>query len=206
MRPRPESNRHRGRRRRTRAAALALALVAIGGASCTAHRVMLTQQAPATLLREPPGHEMGEVTRVVDGDTIEVRITGRIDGPGSGDTRIGGSYDVRLIGIDTPESVKPNSPVECFGREASAAAKALLEGSDVKLVKDVEETDRYDRLLRYVYLGHELANARLVVNGYAAAYTYPPNVRHSELFVQLQSDAREHNRGLWSREACSGEP
>jgi micrococcal nuclease len=202
----PASNRHRGGRRRTRAAVLVLALVAIAGASCTGHQVVLTRQAPATLLSEPPGHEIGEVTRVVDGDTIEVRITGRVDGPGAGDTRTGGSYDVRLIGIDTPESVKPNSPVECFGREASAAAKALLQGSDVKLVKDVEETDRYDRLLRYVYLGQELANARLVVNGYAAAYTYPPNVRHSELFVQLQRDAREHNRGLWSTETCSGKP
>jgi micrococcal nuclease len=206
MRTRPASNRHRDGRRRTRVTALALALVAIGGASCTAHRVVLNRQAPATLPSEPLGHEMGEVTRVVDGDTIEVKITGRVDGPGAGDTRVGGSYDVRLIGIDTPESVKPNSPVECFGREASAAAKALLEGSDVKLVKDVEETDRYARLLRYVYLGHELANARLVVNGYAAAYTYPPNVRHSELFVALQREASREQRGLWSPETCSGEP
>src|SRR5918999_5822568 len=200
----PVSNRHRDGRSRTRAAVLALALVAIGGASCSSHQVVLTQQAPATLLSEPPGHEIGEVTRVVDGDTIEVRITGRVDGPGAGDVRIGGSYDVRLIGIDTPESVKPNSPVECFGREASAAAKALLEGSDVRLVKDVEETDRYDRLLRYVYMGQELANARLVVNGYATAYTYPPNIRHSELVVQLQRDAREHERGLWPPESCNG--
>jgi micrococcal nuclease len=166
---------------------------------------VLTQQAPATLLSEPPGHEIGEVTRVVDGDTIEVRITGRVDGPGAGDARIGGSYDVRLIGIDTPESVKPNSPVECFGREASAAANTLLEGSEVRLVKDVEETDRYDRLLRYVYLGHELANARLVINGYAAAYTYPPNVRHSELFVELQREAGRERRGLWSPQTCGGD-
>jgi micrococcal nuclease len=205
MLSKPASNRVRGGRGRTRTVVLVLALVAIGGASCTAHRVVLTQQAPATLLSEPPGHEIAEVTRVVDGDTIEVRITGRVDGPGAGDARISGSYDVRLIGIDTPESVKPNSPVECFGREASAAAKALLEGSDVKLVKDVEESDRYDRLLRYVYLGHELANARLVVNGYAAAYTYPPNVRHADLFVALQRDARARDRGLWSPDTCNGE-
>ena len=206
MRSRASSNRHGGYRGRKRAVAAGLALVAIAGVSCTAHRVVLNRQAPATLLSEPPGHEIGEVTRVVDGDTIEVRITGRVDGPGAGDVRIGGSYDVRLIGIDTPESVKPNSPVECFGREASAAAKVLLEGSDVRLVKDVEETDRYDRLLRYVYMGQELANARLVVNGYAAAYTYTPNIRHSELFVQLQRDAREHERGLWSPETCNGKP
>src|SRR5918996_2243473 len=206
MRSRPSTNRHRGCRRRTRAVVFVLALVAIGGASCTAHRVLLTRQAPATLLSEPPGSETAEVTRVVDGDTIEVRITGRVDGPGAGDARIGRSNDVRLIGIDTPESVKPNSPVECFGREASAAAKALLEGSAVRLVKDVEEKDGYDRLLRYVYLGHELANARLVVNGYAAAYTYPPNVRHNELFVALQREASRGQRGFWSPETCSGEP
>ncbi len=206
MRSRPAANRLPGYRARTRVAAAALALTATAGASCTAHRVVLNRQAPATLLSEPPGHEIGEVTRVVDGDTIEVRITARVDGPGAGDARIGSSYDVRLLGIDTPESVKPNSPVECFGREASAAAKALLEGSDVKLVKDVEETDRYDRLLRYVYLGHELANARLVVNGYAAAYTYPPNVRHADLFVALQREATQEQRGLWSPETCSGKP
>jgi micrococcal nuclease len=175
-------------------------------ASCAPHRVVLSRQAPATLRSEPPGHETGEVTRVIDGDTIEVRVTGRVDGPGVGEARIGSSYPVRLIGIDTPESVKPNSPVECFGRESSAAAKALLEGSSVKLVKDVEETDRYDRLLRYVYLGHELANARLVINGYAAAFTYPPNVRHADLFVELQRQAREAKRGLWAADTCNGEP
>jgi micrococcal nuclease len=197
-----------GGRCRTRACALVFALVAIGTASaaCATHRVVLSRQAPATLQSEPPGHETGEVTRVVDGDTIEVRLTGRVDGPGVGEARIGGSYSVRLIGIDTPESAKPNSPIECFGRESSAAAKALLEGSSVKLVKDVEETDRYDRLLRYVYVGHELANARLVINGYAAAYTYPPNVRHADLFVELQRQARESERGLWSPDTCSGEP
>jgi micrococcal nuclease len=167
---------------------------------------MLSRQAPATLSGEPSGYESGEVTRVVDGDTIEVRVTGRIDGPGAGGARVGASYHVRLIGIDTPESVNPNTPVECFGRESSAAAKALLEGREVKLVRDLEESDRYGRLLRYVYLSQEQANARLVVNGYAAAYTYPPNVRHSELLVSLQREAREDQRGLWSPETCNGRP
>jgi micrococcal nuclease len=112
---------------------------------------------------------------------------------------------VRLMGIDAPESVHPRTPVECFGREASAAAKALLEGDTVRLVKDVEETDRYDRLLRYVYLGAEMANARLVLNGYALSYTYPPNVRHTDLFVRLQREARENDRGLWSPDTCEGD-
>ena len=173
-------------------------------AACASHRVDLTHQAPATFAEEPGGYETAVVTRVVDGDTVEVDITGRNEGVGIGAARSGDSYDVRLIGIDTPESVKPGSPVECFGRESSAALKALIEGSEVRLVKDVEEVDGYQRLLRYVYLGDEMANARLVANGYAHAYTYPPNVRWSELFVQLEREARENDRGLWSPETCSG--
>jgi len=174
--------------------------------ACGGHEVDLGRQSPATAAEEPGGYEIAEVTRVVDGDTVEVRIAERSDGPGAGRAEIGETYSVRLIGIDTPESVKPGSPVECFGKEASAAASALLDGQTVTLVKDVEETDSYERLLRYVYLGEEMANARLVLNGYANAYTYPPNVRHNRLLVELQRDARDNARGLWSPETCNGEP
>jgi len=180
-----------------------IALVA--ALSACAHQVDLTHQAPATLGDEPPGLEQAHVVRVVDGDTIVVEVTGRTEGPGAGTAPEGGEERVRLIGIDTPESVKPGSPVECFGREASAAAKALLEGQDVQLVKDVEERDAYDRLLRYVYIGREMANARLVANGYAAAYTYPPNVRHAGFFVDLERQARDRGLGLWSPDTCAGE-
>jgi micrococcal nuclease len=172
--------------------------------SCSTHSVSLAVQGPPTLHREPPGYESARVTRIVDGDTIEVVITGRRAGPGAGDARVGQHHDVRLLGIDTPESVNPNTAVECFGEESSAALAAFLEDQDVVLVDDVENTDQYDRLLRYVYLGHEMANGRLVANGYAFAYTYPPNVRHSAFFVRLQRDAREADRGLWSPEACDG--
>jgi len=185
--------------RKTAAAALALLV------GCAAHQVLLDVQAPATFASEPGGHEMAVVTRVIDGDTIEVEISEIVAGPGAGETSPGESYDVRLLGIDTPESVRPGTPIECFGRESSAATKALLEGREIRLVKDVEETDRFERLLRYVYIGDELANARLVVNGYAAVYTYPPNVRHADLFVQLQREARDDERGLWSTETCNGE-
>lgn len=166
---------------------------------------MLGVQAPATFTEEPGGYEVARVTRVVDGDTIEVEILERIPGPGAGGAALGEPHTVRLTGIDTPESVHPSKPVQCFGRESSAATKALLAGQEVRLVKDVEEHDRYDRLLRYVYIADEMANARLAVNGYASAYTYPPNVRWSELFLELQRDAREKSRGLWSKEACDGE-
>ena len=167
-------------------------------------QVSLAHQAPATLPSEPTGYETGTVVRSIDGDTVEVEVTGRTEGPGAGGTVVGRTYDVRLVGIDAPESVRPGSPVECFGREASAAAAALLEGERVRMVKDVEDVDGYGRLLRYLYVGQEMANARLVLNGYASAFTYPPNIRHSELFVQLEREAREGNRGLWSPGSCSG--
>lgn len=169
-------------------------------------RVLLDVQAPATFQAEPGGFAEALVERVVDGDTIEVRITTTTDGPGAGRVAVGERYDVRLLGIDTPESVNPSSPVECFGKESAAATDALLSGASVRLVKDVEEVDGFGRLLRYVYMGDEMANARLVTNGYAFAYTYPPNVRHSGLFVALQREARETNRGLWHPEACNGAP
>jgi micrococcal nuclease len=181
-----------------------LVLLAAMMSGCSGHRVDLVHQAPATLPQEPPGHERAVVTRVVDGDTIEVRITARASGPGAGRARVGEVYDVRLIGIDTPESVKPGSPVECFAKEASAATAALVDGASVTLVKDVEETDGYGRLLRYVYVGAEMVGARLVANGYAHAYTYPPNVRHAAFFISLQRDARQHDRGLWAPSSCDG--
>lgn len=182
---------------------LAIILVAVLAlAGCGGHRVLLGRQAPATWSQEPGGYEVAVVERVVDGDTVEVRITDRVPGPGAGKARLGGRYSVRLIGIDTPESVKPGSPVECFGKEASAAATALLEGRQVRLVRDVEETDTFGRLLRYVYIEGEMANARLVINGYAHAYTYPPSVRHSEFFVALQRRARVEDSGLWSENVC----
>jgi micrococcal nuclease len=176
------------------------ALVLVGCSS----EVLLDRQAPATLHVEPRGFERARVTRVIDGDTIEVRVESVARGPGAGRARPGDRADVRLIGIDTPETVKPGSPVECFGREASAATKALLEGRRVRLVDDVENVDGYGRLLRYVYIGDEMANARLVANGYASAYPYPPNVRHSDLFASLQGRARAEERGLWSDDTCDG--
>ena len=107
---------------------------------------------------------------------------------------------MRLIGIDTPESVKPGTPVECFAREASAEMKRLVEGRRVRLVLDVEERDQYGRLLAYVYRGKLFVNAEMVRRGFASVATFPPNVRHVELFVRLQREAREAGRGLWG--AC----
>jgi micrococcal nuclease len=125
-----------------------------------------------------------KVTRVIDGDTIEVDIGGKL-------------YKVRYIGIDTPETVHPSKPVECFGKEASEKNRQLVEGKTVRLEKDVSETDSYGRLLRYVWVGDNFVNDYLVRQGYAYAYTYPPDVKYAEQFVQAQREARENNRGLW---------
>ncbi|CAN5563884.1 thermonuclease family protein [soil metagenome] len=187
---------------RTVAAWAALALLI----SCGASSVSLGLQAPATLRAEPSGFERARVTRVIDGDTVEVVILARSEGRGAGWARPGQTYPVRLTGIDTPESVKPDAPIECFGREASAALEAFVSNRVVRLVDDVENVDGYDRLLRYVYVGEEMANARLVVNGYARAYPYAPNLRHSRLFEDLQRDARKADLGLWSPDTCNGEP
>jgi len=119
--------------------------------------------------------------------------------------RLGGREEtVRLIGIDTPETVDPRSPVECFGEEASARTKALLPaGTHVRLVADVEARDRYDRLLAYVYRDDgTFVNLSLVEDGYASVLTYPPNVAHVDEFTAAAARARDEGRGLWG--ACGG--
>ncbi len=132
------------------------------------------------------------VERVVDGDTIVVRIDG-------------GRERVRLIGVDTPESVKPDTPAECFGAEASAFTAALLpEGTPVLLERDVEPRDDYDRLLAYVHRAEDalFVNLELVSAGYAHVLTFPPNVAHTDAFVAAARAARAAGAGLWG--ACEG--
>jgi micrococcal nuclease len=136
----------------------------------------------------PPGDEAtARVLRIVDGDTIEVSIDGREE-------------DVRYIGIDTPESVAPDQPVECFGKEASRVNAALVEGEQVRLVFDAELRDKYGRLLAYVYVGKQFVNAELVRRGYARTLTIPPNDSHAALFSRLAQAAGNAGRGLWG--AC----
>ncbi len=121
------------------------------------------------------------VERVVDGDTIIVAGVGR----------------VRLIGVDTPETVHPNRPVEFFGKEASEFTKNLLEGKYVHLEYDQERQDRYGRTLAYVYLADGThANAEIIRRGYGHAYTRFP-FRHMEAFRQFEREARTNRRGLW---------
>lgn len=124
------------------------------------------------------------VIRVVDGDTIELE----------------NRQKVRYIGIDTPEVKDPRKPVQCFGEKASEKNKELVEGRVVRLEKDVSETDRFGRLLRYVYVGDVFVNDYLVRNGYAHSATFPPDITYQEQFRQAEEEARSKKRGLW--DAC----
>jgi micrococcal nuclease len=127
------------------------------------------------------------VVRAIDGDTIEARIGNRTE-------------DVRLIGIDTPETVKPDTPVQCFGPRASAFEHRTVEGRWVRLVPGVEPRDVYGRLLAYVYQGRRFVNAALARRGLARPLTIPPNDRFAPLFERLALSAAKAGRGLWG--AC----
>ena len=135
----------------------------------------------------PPAEARAVVTRVVDGDTFEARIVDEIE-------------DVRLIGVDTPETVKPGEPVQCFGPQASGFAHRQFEGHRVRLVLGVERRDVYGRLLAYAYIGRRFVNAELLNRGLARTLAIPPNTRHSGLFDRLELRAARAGRGLWG--AC----
>ena len=135
-----------------------------------------------------PEAQLVKVTRVIDGDTIELE----------------NGQKVRYIGIDTPELGSSKASIQCFAKEAKEKNQELVEGKFVELKKDVSETDRYRRLLRYVFLPNPsstseglFVNKYLVEEGYAYAATFPPDVAYSKLFLQLQKSAREEIKGLW---------
>jgi micrococcal nuclease len=135
-----------------------------------------------------PTSALALVTRVVDGDTIEARIGGEVE-------------DVRLIGVDTPETVEPGEPVQCFGPRASDFTHRQLEGRRVRLVFGVERRDAYGRLLAYAYLRDRLFNAALLRRGLARSLTIPPNDRFAARFKRLELAAARAGRGLWG--ACA---
>ncbi len=145
---------------------------------------------PAT----PAGLVTGTIVNVVDGDTADVQLNGQV-------TRL------RLIGMDTPETVDPRKPVQCFGREASNKAKELLSGKTVQLEADAsqDERDIYNRLLRYVWLPDgKLFNLEMIAQGYAHEYTYEVPYKYQTVFKDAQRIAREHGMGLWSPATCNG--
>ncbi len=132
------------------------------------------------------------VSRVVDGDTIKIKI---------GDTE----DTVRLIGINTPESVDPRKTVECFGKEASSRMREIAEGKEALLVKDPTQTerDKYHRLLAYVYLADgTLLNQKMIEDGYAFEYTYITPYEFQTEFKDAEKNAREKELGLWDKSKC----
>ncbi|MCW2994474.1 MAG: thermonuclease family protein [Conexibacter sp.] len=140
----------------------------------------------------PAGARIARVVRVVDGDTLLVALGGA-----------GGARErVRLIGIDTPETVKPDTPVQCFGKRASAETHRLLDDQGVRLVVGTEARDRYGRLLAYAYRTSDglFVNESLVRGGFARTLSIAPNTRYAARFAALAGQARDAGRGLWS--AC----
>lgn len=159
-------------------------MLALAGAAAT---LAVSCAPPAA---DPPGEAV--VVEAVDGDTLEVEVGGVRE-------------DVRLIGIDTPETKHPTTPVECYGHEASDHLATLLpSGTAVQLVRDVEARDRYGRLLAYVYRASDglFVNLDQAAGGYADALPYPPNTAHAVEIGAAARAARAGGVGLWS--ACGG--
>jgi micrococcal nuclease len=132
------------------------------------------------------------VTRVVDGDTVELTIGGQTE-------------RVRLVGLDAPESVSPTVPEQCYGAEASRSLRELLPaGTEVRLERDVEARDRYGRLLLYLYRAEDglFVNQWLIASGLADAVTYEPNDAFHSSFEQARQEARGSGTGLWG--SCDG--
>jgi micrococcal nuclease len=136
------------------------------------------------------------VVHVVDGDTVVARVDGHDE-------------HVRLIGIDTPETVDPDRPVMCFGPEASAETHRLLpDGTKVRLVRDVEARDAYGRLLAYVYDATDgtFVNLALAQGGFADVLAIPPNTAHGDELRAAVADAKQSRRGLWGSCRSFGQP
>jgi micrococcal nuclease len=162
-----------------------LVLLVLGAAAC-AGREAPPAPSPATATL-PAGVDV-EVRKVIDGDTLEVT----------------GGERVRLIGVDTPETVAEDRPVGCFGKEASRfTASVVPPGTPVRLVGDAEQRDRFGRLLAYVYRRADglFVNAELLRRGYALLLTIPPNIAHTDEFAAIARQAREGSQGLWA--ACT---
>lgn len=147
----------------------------------------ITQSTP-----KPQSNKLYRVVKVIDGDTIQVEISGKIE-------------TLRLIGIDTPELVDPRKPVQCFAKEAFDKAKETLNGKSVQLEADLTqgERDKYQRLLRYVFLENGINfNQFMIVQGFAHEYTYRVPYKYQLEFKQAERQAREKKLGLWADDAC----
>lgn len=150
------------------------------------NNVTLQNSTKKNFSQPKPNKQLVKVTKVIDGDTIE----------------IDGGYKIRYIGVDTPETVDPRRPVQCFGKEASNMNKKLVEGRTIWIEKDISETDKFGRLLRYVYVGNIFVNEFLVSGGYAKVKTFPPDIDKQKEFKDAENLARVYKKGLWADDAC----
>ncbi|GBL20744.1 thermonuclease [Acidimicrobiaceae bacterium] len=151
---------------------LILAIISSLSSSCTS-----PEQLPS---------DVATVVRVIDGDTVVLRLQGAIE-------------TVRLIGVDTPETVHPTKPIECFGPEASAFTHSVLKPkTQVRVQRDVEARDRYQRLLVYIYLTDgTFINQELLRLGFARTLNIAPNTAFATIFASIETAARENQIGLW---------
>jgi endonuclease YncB( thermonuclease family) len=156
-------------------------LILLPGCSVTAPDTIITQPVSSV----PSDNVLAQVYKVIDGDTIEVVWEGK-------------TYSVRYIGIDAPEAY-PDYKAEPYNKEATAENEQLTGGKTVRLEKDISETDRYGRLLRYVYADGLFVNAEMVKSGYATAATFPPDVKYEKIFLKLQDEARASGKGIWHK-------
>jgi len=167
---------------------LAISLVLL--LACTATTVTVTgdRSVPPAVSGPPPRGKMATVTRVVDGDTAHVLFRGK-------------DVTIRFIGVDTPETVAPGQPIECYGPESSAFTTQRLTGRKVRLEFDVERIDPFGRTLAYLWMPDgSMFNETLVREGLANVATYPPDTRYVDRFEAAQRSANAANRGLWG--AC----
>jgi micrococcal nuclease len=153
-----------------------------------------TNTTTSTLGPETPVRKTYKVANVVDGDTIDIDMDGK-------------TQRIRLIGVNTPETVHPEKAVECFGEEASKYTKSKLTGKEVEIETDdsQDKYDKYNRLLAYVFLDGENFNEALIKNGYAYEYTYNVPYKYQKAFKEAQKYAEENNVGLWAPNACREE-
>ncbi len=140
---------------------------------------------PTPVIATPYEKQKVKVIRIVDGDTIEIE----------------GKQKVRYIGVNAPELHDPRRPIECYGQTAADENKRLVEGKEVYIQRDISETDKYKRLLRYLWIGDIFVNDYLVRQGFAQVSTFPPDVRYQQQFLEAQKEAIEKDRGLWKK--CS---
>ncbi|MCL4299552.1 MAG: thermonuclease family protein [Anaerolineae bacterium] len=145
---------------------------------------------PTAIAAAPDGFQEAQVINIVDGDTIDVLIDGT-------------EFTVRYILVDTPET---HQGVEPFGPEATEANRQLVEGQIIRLEKDVSETDRYGRLLRYVYVGDLMVNEELLRLGMAQVATFPPDVKYVDRFLEVQRQAQAAGVGMWASQPFEEQP